>query len=104
MSATPHIGSSFADLLREEGLYEDVTAQAIKRVLAWQIEQAMQHLKWLEPATIHDRMTNHHLIYEYSRGNDTRCCRACGNAAAYRMAMKLLPNETCSDGSAWKRK
>jgi antitoxin HicB len=42
MSANPHIGSSFADFLKEEGLYEDVTAHAIKRVLAWQIEQAMR--------------------------------------------------------------
>ena len=41
MSANPHIGSSFADFLKEEGLYEEVTAHAIKRVLAWQIEQAM---------------------------------------------------------------
>jgi hypothetical protein len=35
------IGSSFDDFLKEEGLYEEVTAQAIKRVLAWRIEQAM---------------------------------------------------------------
>lgn len=37
-----HIGSSFRDFLKEEGLYEDVTAHAIKRVLAWQIAQAMK--------------------------------------------------------------
>jgi antitoxin HicB len=42
MKTNPHIGSSFADFLKEEGLYEDVTAYAAKRVLAWQIEQAMQ--------------------------------------------------------------
>jgi antitoxin HicB len=42
MNANPHFGSSFAAFLEEEGLYEDVTAHAIKRVLAWQIEQAMQ--------------------------------------------------------------
>lgn len=41
MSANPHIGSSFGDFLKEEGIYEAVTAHAIKRVLAWQIEQAM---------------------------------------------------------------
>lgn len=37
-----HIGSSFEDLLHEEGLYEGVTAHAIKRVLAWQIEETMR--------------------------------------------------------------
>jgi hypothetical protein len=37
-----HIGSSFSDFLKEEGLFEEVTAHAVKRVLAWQIEQAMK--------------------------------------------------------------
>ena len=36
-----NIGSSFDSWLREEGIYEEVTAAAIKRVLARQIEQAM---------------------------------------------------------------
>lgn len=36
------VGSSFDDFLREEGIYEEVTATAIKRVLARQIELAMQ--------------------------------------------------------------
>ena len=35
------IGSSFDDFLKEEGIHEEATAQAVKRVLAWQIEQAM---------------------------------------------------------------
>jgi antitoxin HicB len=46
------IGSSFDDMLREDGIYEEVTAAAIKRVLARQIEQAMkeQHLSKAEMA------------------------------------------------------
>ena len=36
------IGSSFDSWLREEGIYEQVTATAIKRVLARQIEAAIQ--------------------------------------------------------------
>lgn len=40
-----HIGSSFDDFLEEEGELEDVTQVAIKRVLAWQIEQAMKEKK-----------------------------------------------------------
>lgn len=35
------IGSSFDDYLKEEGDYEATSAVAIKRVLAWQLEQAM---------------------------------------------------------------
>ena len=42
MRKNRHIGSSFSDFLKEEGIYEDVTRHAIKRVLAWQIEQAMK--------------------------------------------------------------
>lgn len=38
----PHLGSKFDDFLAEEGLLEEVTATAMKRVLAWQIEQAMK--------------------------------------------------------------
>lgn len=33
---------SFDDWLKEQGIYEEVTTHAIKRVLAWQIEQAMK--------------------------------------------------------------
>ena len=40
-----NIGSSFDDWLREEGLYEETTAVAIKRVLARQISQQMTDQK-----------------------------------------------------------
>lgn len=39
-----HIGSSFDDFLEEEGLLEEVEALAVKRVLAWQLSQAMEAL------------------------------------------------------------
>ena len=42
MSKNPHIGSSLEDFLNEEGIYEDATNYAVKRVLAWQVEQAMR--------------------------------------------------------------
>jgi antitoxin HicB len=42
MTSNPHIGSSFNDFLKEEGIYEEAKTHAIKRVLAWQIEQAMK--------------------------------------------------------------
>ena len=37
-----HIGSSFDDFLEEDGLLVEATAESIKRVLAWQIAQAMK--------------------------------------------------------------
>jgi hypothetical protein len=36
------IGSSFDDFLKEDGIYEETHSIAIKRVLAWQIAQAMK--------------------------------------------------------------
>jgi antitoxin HicB len=36
-----HSGSTFDSFLEEEGIREQVEAVAIKRVLAWQLEQAM---------------------------------------------------------------
>lgn len=39
---TDHTGSTFDSVLEEEGIREEVEAVAIKRVLAWQLEQAMQ--------------------------------------------------------------
>ena len=36
-----HSGSSFDSFLEEEGIRDEVEAVAIKRVLAWQLEQAM---------------------------------------------------------------
>lgn len=38
----PHIGSSFQDFLEDEGLAADASAHAAKRVLAWQIAEAMR--------------------------------------------------------------
>ncbi len=40
------LGTSFDDFLQEEGTFETTTAAAVKKVLAWQIEEEMktQHL------------------------------------------------------------
>ena len=45
MANNPYSGSSFDDFLKDEDLYEETTATAIKRVIAWQLEQEMQRQK-----------------------------------------------------------
>ena len=40
-----NIGSDFDDFLTDEGMLEEVTAVAVKRVIAWQIEQEMSAQK-----------------------------------------------------------
>ena len=44
--ANKHIGSGFDDLLKEDGLLEEAQNTAIKRVIAWQIQEQMkaQHI------------------------------------------------------------
>ena len=42
MTDNPYTGSCFDDFLQEEGLYEEVSAIAIKRVLARQLESEMK--------------------------------------------------------------
>jgi antitoxin HicB len=39
---TNHSGSTFDSFLEEEGIREEVEAVAIKRVLAWQLQEAMR--------------------------------------------------------------
>ncbi|HWB93108.1 MAG TPA: helix-turn-helix transcriptional regulator [Puia sp.] len=45
MSEKKHIGSSFDDFLKEDGIYEEVTSHAVKRVIAWQLFEAMKARK-----------------------------------------------------------
>jgi antitoxin HicB len=45
MMNNPHTGSDFDDFLREEGLYEECSAIAIKRVLARQLAEEMKQKK-----------------------------------------------------------
>jgi predicted XRE-type DNA-binding protein len=42
MSKKKHIGSSLDDFLKEEGIFEEAEAQAIKEVIAWQLAEAMK--------------------------------------------------------------
>ena len=44
-NANGRIGSSFDDYLKDEGTYDETMATAVKRVLAWQLEQAMASQK-----------------------------------------------------------
>jgi hypothetical protein len=37
-----YVGSSFDEFLRTEGLYEEVTTLACKRVLSWEVSEAIR--------------------------------------------------------------
>ncbi len=40
-----HMGSSIDDFLKEEGVFEEAQAQAVKEVVAWQLAEAMKSRK-----------------------------------------------------------
>jgi antitoxin HicB len=40
-----HMGSSIDDFLKEEGIFEEAQAQAVKEVVAWQLGKAMKKKK-----------------------------------------------------------
>ncbi len=53
-----HTGSSFSDFLDEQGIRNEVEASAIKRVLAWQFQQAMEQQKKTKQAMARDLKTS----------------------------------------------
>jgi DNA-binding Xre family transcriptional regulator len=42
LKSNPHIGSDFDSFLREEGIYEEVEATALKKVIAAALEKQMK--------------------------------------------------------------
>ena len=40
-----HMGSSIDDFLKQEGIFEESQAQAVKEVVAWQLDEAMKKQK-----------------------------------------------------------
>jgi hypothetical protein len=40
-----HMGSSVDDFLKQEGIFEEAQAQAVKEVVAWQLAEAMKKKK-----------------------------------------------------------
>lgn len=46
----PHVGSSLDDFLAEEAMLQEATAIAVKRVIAWQIQEEMTSQKLTKTA------------------------------------------------------
>jgi len=55
MSKHKNIGSNLDDLLAEEGELDEVTAVAVKRVIAWQLSEAMKE-SGISKSTLAKRM------------------------------------------------
>ena len=72
-----HIGSNFDDFLAEEALLEDATATAMKRVIAWQIEQEMKVQKLSKTAMATKMHTSRAALNRLLDATDTSSADSC---------------------------
>lgn len=91
-----NIGSDFDDFLAEEGMLEEVTAVAVKRVIAWQIEQEMAAQKMTKTAMARKMRTSRASLNRLLDENDTSLTLTtlAGAAAALgrRIRLELMPS------------
>jgi len=91
---TDHSGSTFDSFLEEEGIREEVEAVAIKRVLAWQLAQAMQKQQKTKQAMAKQLHTSRSQLdrlldprnVSVTLGTITRAARALGKRVIIRVA------------------
>lgn len=50
MTRHPNLGSTLTDFLNEEGIREQATATAVKRIIAWQLQQTMKEKRMTKTA------------------------------------------------------
>lgn len=90
-----NIGSDFDDFLADEGMLEEVTAVAVKRVIAWQIEQEMSAQKITKTAMAKKMRTSRASLNRLLDENDTSLTLTtlAGAAAALgqRIKLELMP-------------
>lgn len=97
-----HMGSDFDDFLSEQGLLEEVSATALKRVIAWQIAEAMATQK-VTKKTLAERMhTSRTAVDRVLDQNDagmtlaTLASAAC--ALGQRVEIRLAPESVVACG------
>ena len=65
------VGTSLDDFLAEQGLLEEATATAVKRVIAWQIETEMKSRKLTKTALAHKMHTSRAAVNRLLHADDT---------------------------------
>lgn len=90
----PHIGSDFDEFLEQEGIVDETTAIALKRVIAWQMQQAMK-ASGVNKSSLAKRMhTSRTVVDRMLDGSDTgltidTLTRA-ANALGFRVQLDLV--------------
>lgn len=90
-----NIGSDFDDFLAEEGMLEEVTAVAVKRVIAWQIEREMSAQNMTKTAMAKKMRTSRASLNRLLDENDTSLTlttlAAAAAALGRRIRLELMP-------------
>jgi predicted XRE-type DNA-binding protein len=86
---TKHIGTDFDDFLNDEGIVEEVTAIAIKRVIAWQIEQEMKSQRLTKTAMAARMRTSRSALNRLLDETDTSLTLTTLASAAAALGKKL---------------
>jgi len=84
-----HIGSNFDEFLAEEGILDEVTAIAVKRVLAWQISQEMKRQKLTKTVMAEKMHTSRASLNRLLDAEDTSLTLATLSSAAAALGKKL---------------
>jgi len=92
----PHVGSDFEDYLRSKGLLEESTAYALKRVLAWEIAQAMKKAN-VSQAELARRMKTsravvHRLLKEDDPSVTLSTISRAATALGHGVKLRILPD------------
>jgi hypothetical protein len=90
---TTHIGSTLDDFLSQEGVLEEVSARAIKRVIAWQLSEAMK-TQGLTKTAMAERMHTSRsmldrLLNETDTGLTIETLSRAAQALGYRVKVEL---------------
>lgn len=93
----PHLGSDFDDFLSEQGLLEEVSATALKRVIAWQIAEAMAAQKVTKKALAERMHTSRTAVDRALDQNDAGMTLAtlasAARALGQRVEIRLIPEQ-----------
>ena len=84
-----NIGSSFDDFLRREAMLEEVTAVAVKRMIAWQIDQEMKSQKLTKSAMAKKMHTSRAALNRLLDATDTSLTLTTLSSAASVLGKKL---------------
>ena len=84
-----HHGSDFDDFLKEEGIFEEVEARALKRVLAMQVQDLMAKRNLTKSAMATRMATSRAALHRLLDGENTSVTLGTINRAARALGKKV---------------